>query len=193
MSQPAVFALVDNETHARTAVSQLEAAGFLASDISVLSQSSNSHKIESADVVGDPTLSTPLTGATDVGHTNATKAPEGATTGGLTGGTVGAIAGWMVGIGALAIPGVGPFIAAGPILAALSGAAIGAAAGGLTGGLIGYGIPEYEAKLYSGRLAQGSILVGVHAVDSKQADAAVKAFETVKAHDIKKTSEVVAK
>jgi uncharacterized protein YcfJ len=193
MSQPAVFALVDNETHARTAVAELEAVGFLASDISVLSQSSGTSQIESADVVGDPTLNTPLTGTSDVGHTNSTKAPEGATTGGLTGGTVGAIAGWMIGIGALAIPGVGPFIAAGPILAALSGAALGAAAGGLTGGLIGYGIPEYEAKLYSGRLAQGNFLIGVHALDSKQADAAVKAFEMVKAHDIKKTSEVVAK
>jgi hypothetical protein len=125
-----------------------------------------------------------------VGHSNSTKAPEGTTAGVLTGGTAGAIAGWLVGIGALAIPGVGPFIAAGPILAALSGAAIGAAAGGLTGALIGYGIPEYEAKLYAGRLDKGNILIGVHAVDSKQATTAKKAFELVKAHDIKTTSEV---
>jgi uncharacterized membrane protein len=93
----------------------------------------------------------------------------------------------------LAIPGAGPFVAAGPILAALSGAALGATAGGLAGALIGYGIPEYEAKLYAGKLESGHILIGVHAIDSSEADAAKKALGSVGAEDIKVTSEVVAK
>ena len=91
-----------------------------------------------------------------------TKAPEGATAGAGAGGVVGGVLGWLVGIGSLAIPGVGPFIAAGPILAALSGTAIGAAVGGVTGSLIGLGIPEYEVKNYEKKLKEGSILISVH-------------------------------
>ena len=186
MSKPAVFALVDNETQARAAVAQLEASGILSQDISIISQSART-----GGLVSDPDGVLPTSGTSrDVRHDNSTKAPEGATAGGVTGGALGAAAGWLIGIGALAIPGVGPFIAAGPILAALSGAAIGAAAGGLAGALIGYGIPEYEAKLYAGRLEEGHILIGVHTLDSKQSSAAKKAFEDVKAHDIKVTSEV---
>ena len=188
MSKPAVFALVDNEAQAQSAVSALESAGFLRSDISILTQSATGQGLVSDIDNGLTTETDPKN--REVGHSNATKAPEGTTAGVLTGGTAGAIAGWLVGIGALAIPGVGPFIAAGPILAALSGAAIGATAGGLTGALVGYGIPEYEAKLYAGRLDKGNILIGVHAIDSKQASVAKKAFESVEAHDIKTTSEV---
>jgi uncharacterized membrane protein len=103
---------------------------------------------------------------------------------------LGGVAGWLLGIGALAIPGVGPFVAAGPIMAALSGAAIGATAGGITGALVGYGIPEYEAKLYAGKLDTGHILIGVHAVDCQEAEAAKKAFAGVGAEDIRVTSEV---
>ena len=185
MSKPAIFGIVKNETQAHSAIAALESAGFTAADISVLS-SSTAYDINGVEQTGF--------GKTRVvGHTNATKAPEGATTGAATGGVLGGLAGWLVGIGALAIPGVGPFVAAGPIMAALSGAALGATAGGLGGALIGYGIPEYEAKLYAGRLESGHILIGVHAIDCNEADAATRAFESVGAEDIKVTSEVVAK
>ena len=86
--------------------------------------------------------------------------PEGATIGASTGGAIGGTIGLLAGIGALAIPGLGPFIAAGPIIAALSGGAIGAGVGGLTGALIGMGIPEYEAKRYEGKVKEGGILIG---------------------------------
>src|SRR5256885_16152028 len=91
-------------------------------------------------------------GRHDVGHVKATKAPEGATTGATAGGVTGGVLGLLAGIGTLAIPGVGPLIAAGPIMAALSGAAVGATAGGIAGGLIGLGIPEIEAKRYEEKL-----------------------------------------
>jgi len=191
MSTQAVFAIVDNEAHARRAISALEAGGYVTSDISVLS----SHSDQIAGLQpGVTDLRDPDAAKTgNVGHSNATKAPEGATVGVSSGAVLGGLAGWLVGIGALAIPGVGPFIAAGPILAALSGAAIGAAAGGVTGALVGYGIPEYEAKLYAGKLEKGHILIGVHANSSDKAAVAKKAFEDVKAHDIKVTNEVAAK
>lgn len=185
MSKPAIFGIVRNEAQARSAVTALEAAGFIATDISVLSSNTN-YDINGVEHLG-------LGKTRDVGHTNATKAPEGATTGVATGGVLGGLAGWLVGIGAIAIPGIGPFVAAGPIMAALSGAALGATAGGLTGALIGYGIPEYEAKLYFGKLESGHILIGVHAIDYGEADAASRAFESVGAEDIKITSEIVAR
>jgi uncharacterized membrane protein len=97
--------------------------------------------------------------------------------------------GWMVGIGALAIPGLGPFIAAGPIMAALAGAASGAAAGGLTGALIGMGIPEYEAKRYEGKVKGGNILLSVHTEDSKERDRAKEIFVKGGAEDISYTGE----
>jgi hypothetical protein len=185
MSKPAIFGIVKNETQARSAVSALESAGFIATDISVLS-SSVDHDINGGELIG-------IGKTREVGHSNATKAPEGATAGAATGGVLGGLAGWLAGIGALAIPGIGPFVAAGPIMAALGGAALGATAGGLTGALIGYGIPEYEAKLYAGKLESGHILIGVHAIDSSEADAAKKALGSVGAEDIKVTSEVVTK
>ena len=109
-------------------------------------------------------------GSRDFAHEQATKAPEAATAGGATGGVLGGLAGWLVGIGALAIPGLGPFVAAGPIMAALSAAAAGAAVGGLAGGvLIGMGIPEYEAKQYEGKLREeGNLLILVHTEDSDE-------------------------
>jgi outer membrane lipoprotein SlyB len=174
MSKPAIFGLVKNETQARAAVAALEAAGFIATDISVLSSS--------AYYDADGVEQTGFGKTREVGHTNSTKAPEGATTGAATGGVLGGIAGWLVGIGALAIPGIGPFLAAGPIL--------GATAGGVTGALIGYGIPEYEAKLYAGKVESGHILIGVHAIDSTEAETAKKALNTVGAEGIHVTSEV---
>jgi hypothetical protein len=185
MSKPAVFGLVKNEKQATFAVSALESAGFIATDISVLSGSSYFDPNEFKQTGFGKTR--------EVGHTNSTKAPEGATTGAATGGVLGGLAGWLVAVGAIAIPGIGPFVAAGPIMAALSGVAIGATAGGLGGALVGYGIPEYEAKLYAGRLASGHILIGVHTIDYSEAEAAKKALESAGAEDIKVTSEVAAK
>ena len=129
----------------------------------------------------------------DFAHEHHTKAPEGATTGGVAGLGVGAAVGWLAGIGALAIPGVGPFIAAGPIMAALGGAAVGTAAGGLVGGLIGMGIPEFEAKRYDAKIREGNILISVHTEDSKQRDAAKEIFKRFDADDISTGAEASAK
>src|SRR6202158_3502993 len=125
MANKAVFGIAKSESQAIVIADNLKAAGFSENDISVLFPDK--------------------TGTKDFAHEQNTKAPEGAVTGAGAGGVLGGALGWLVGIGALAIPGVGPFIAAGPILAALSGAAAGAALGGVTGALIGMGIPEYEA------------------------------------------------
>ena len=104
-------------------------------------------------------------GSKDFGHERHTKAPEGATAGAAAAGVLGGTLGWLIGVGALAIPGVGPLIAAGPIMAALAGVGAGTVLGGLTGALIGLGIPEYEAKRYEGRIRSGGILVSVHCGD----------------------------
>src|SRR5437870_6682197 len=165
----AVLGLVDSEGQAERIVDGLKAAGFSGNDISVLFPDK--------------------TGTRDFAHEQHTKAPEGAAAGASTGGVLGGGLGWLVGIGALAIPGVGPFIAAGPIMAALAGAAVGAAVGGLTGALVGLGIPEYEAKLYEGKLKAGNILLSVHTDDSKQRTRAKEVFERNGAEDIATSSE----
>src|ERR671924_837539 len=134
----AVFCIAKTQTQAEMIVDQLKMEGFLNNDISVLFPDKSSTK--------------------DFAHEQHTKAPEGATTGGTVGLGVGAVLGWLAGIGSLAIPGVGPFIAAGPIMAALAGVGVGAAVGGLTGALIGMGIPEYEAIRYEGRIKKGGYL-----------------------------------
>ena len=121
-------------------------------------------------------------------HVKATKAPEGATTGGVAGGVTGGVLGLLVGIGTLAIPGVGPFIAAGPIMAALGGAAIGGTTGGVIGGLIGLGIPEFEAKRYEERLRSGNFLIAVDADDSDQKDRAKEIFKQMGAEDVSTSS-----
>lgn len=125
----------------------------------------------------------------DFAHEKNTKAPEGAVTGAGTGGVIGGALGWIAGIGALAIPGFGPFIAAGPIMAALSGAAIGATAGGVAGGLIGMGIPEIEAKRYEGKLQDGNILISVHTEDADEITRAEDIFTHAGAEDICTTDE----
>jgi hypothetical protein len=186
MSKPAVFGIVDNESQVRSAITALERAGFIPADISVLSRNCDEIASEARGPLISEAGETIDAKTRIVGHTNTTKAPEGA-----TGGAAGALAGWLIGIGALAIPGAGPFMAAGPILAALSGAAIGAAAGGVAGALIGYGIPEYEAKIYAGKLESGHILIGVHTINSEESSAAKKSLESIGAHDLKITSEVV--
>jgi len=119
----------------------------------------------------------------------ATKAPEGATAGGGAGAVIGGTLGLLAGIGALAIPGVGPFIAAGPIMAALAGLGVGGAVGGFTGALIGMGIPEYEAKRYEGRIQKGGILLSVHCDTSEQVKRGKEIMKNTGAEDISSTGE----
>ena len=147
----------------------LKAAGFTQNDVSVLFPDKQ--------------------GTKDFAHEQHTKAPEGAATGAGSGAILGGALGWMVGIGALAIPGLGVFIAAGPIMAALAGAAGVAAVGGLTGALIGLGIPEYEAKRYEGKVKDGNILLSIHTEDSTERDRAKKILEEGGAEDISYTGE----
>jgi hypothetical protein len=165
----AVFCLAQTEAQAIMIVNELKAAGFSENDISVLFPDRS--------------------GTRDFAHEQHTKAPEGAATGAGTGGLLGGALGWMVGIGALAIPGLGPFIAAGPIMAALSGAAAGAALGGITGALIGLGIPEYEAKRYEGKIKEGNLLISVHTDTSTERTRAREIFEHAGAEDISDTAE----
>ena len=111
------------------------------------------------------------------------------TTGASTGAAIGGVLGWLVGIGALAIPGIGPIVAAGPVVAALAGAGAAGATGGLVGGLIGAGIPEIEAKRYAGRIREGAYLISVHCDDSKWAKRAEEILEATGGRDVVKTSE----
>ena len=168
-SNKAVIGLVASSAQAERLVDELSNAGFSRNDISVLFPDKS--------------------GTRDFAHEKNTKAPEGAVTGASAGGVVGGTIGVLAGIGALAIPGLGPFIAAGPIMAALSGAAAGAAVGGITGALVGLGIPELEAKQYEGKVVGGSILVSVHVDDSAERGRAKKIFETGGATDIATTGE----
>jgi hypothetical protein len=128
-------------------------------------------------------------GSKELATLKATKAPEGTAAGAGSGAVIGGALGWLVGIGALAIPGLGPFIAAGPIMAALAGVGVGGAVGGFTGALIGIGIPEYEAKRYEGRLQKGGILVSVHCETSEEIDRAKEVLKRTGAEDISSTSE----
>ena len=166
----AVFCIATSEAQAESIVTQLKDAGFSYDDISVLFPDKASTRT--------------------FAHEQHTKAPEGAATGAGTGGVVGGALGWLAGIGMLSIPGLGPFIAAGPIMAALSGAAVGAAVGGITGALVGMGIPEYEAKRYEGRIQRGNILISVHTDSADEAARAKEIFQRAGAEDIAAASEV---
>lgn len=128
-------------------------------------------------------------GAKAIGTEKGTKAPEGATTGAASGAVVGGSLGLLVGIGALAIPGLGPFIAAGPIMAALAGMGVGGTVGGITGALVGLGIPEYEAKRYEGRVQKGGILLSVHCDTSDEIKRAKEILKSTGAEDISSTTE----
>jgi hypothetical protein len=167
--EKAVFCIAKSELQASRIVSDLKAAGFSNNDISVLFPDKS--------------------GTRDFAHEHNTKAPEGAATGAGTGGVLGGALGWLVGMGTLAIPGLGPFIAAGPIMAALGGAAAGATLGGITGALIGMGIPEYEAKQYEGKIKEGNILISVHSEDGTERSRAKTIFEKAGAEGISSTSE----
>jgi uncharacterized membrane protein len=166
----AVIGIVDTTAQAETAVSELQrVTGIGVNDISVLLPDKRASR--------------------DFAHEHNTKAPEGAVAGAGAGGLLGGTLGLLAGIGALAIPGVGPFIAAGPLLAALSGAAAGAAVGGISGALIGMGIPEIEAKSYEGKLRSGNVLIAVHTDSSEEQKAAREVLKRNGAHDIDVTSE----
>ena len=127
--------------------------------------------------------------AKDLAHEINTKAPEGIAAGAGAGAAVGGVLGWLVGIGALAIPGIGPLVAAGPIVAALAGAGAAGATGGLVGGLVGAGIPEVEAKRYAGRIREGAYLISVHCDDRTWAKRAEEVLEAAGGRDVVKTSE----
>jgi hypothetical protein len=165
----AVFGIYKTRTSAENAVDELIAAGFPNGAVSVLLPDVQSTK--------------------ELAHEKNTKAPEGATTGAATGGAVGGTLGVLAGIGALAIPGLGPFIAAGPIMAALAGAGAGAAVGGVVGALVGMGIPEYEAKRYEGHVKKGGILLSVHCDTSEQVSRAKEILKSTGAGDISSTGE----
>jgi hypothetical protein len=169
MSKKSVLCLVPSLNQAERIVDHLKNANFSNNDISVLFPDKTTTR--------------------DFAHTKNTKAPEGTATGAGAGGVLGGALGWIAGIGALAIPGVGPFVAAGPIMAALSGAAIGAAAGGIAGGLIGLGIPEIEAKRYEGKIKQGNLLISVHTENSDEIKRAKEIFSQNGGQDISTTGE----
>jgi hypothetical protein len=168
----AVFGIYPTYGSVESGVEGLQAAGFRSTDISVLfSQNA---------------------GSKDFAHEKGTKAPEGATTGAGAGAVIGGALGVLAGIGALAIPGVGPFIAAGPIMAGLAGMGVGGAVGGIAGALIGMGIPEYEAKRYEGRVKGGGILLSVHSDGSEWTKRAKEILERTGAQDIASTGEASA-
>ncbi len=166
------FCIATTQGQATTIVERLQSQGFASSDISVLMPDT--------------------AGTGDFGHVKSSKASEGVTAGATTGGVAGGALGLLAGIGALAIPGVGPFIAAGPIMAALSGAALGATTGGIVGGLIGLGIPEIEAKRYEEKLKKGNYLISAHAEDGDRLDRAKAIFKDAGAEDISTVSEASA-
>jgi hypothetical protein len=160
----AVYGIYSSRQHAEEAIDAMRNAGFTAADISVMLPDN--------------------LGSKDFGHERHTKAPEGAAVGATGLGAVGTALGWLVGVGALAIPGVGPFIAAGPIVSALAGLGAGTVLGGLTGALVGAGIPEYEAKRYEGRIRSGGVLLSVHCTDEHWINRAKEMLKHTGAEDI---------
>jgi hypothetical protein len=165
----AVFGIYSTTTQAEVAVDALVKEGFSNSDVSVLMSDNK--------------------GSKDFAHEKNTKAPEGTTTGAATGGAIGGTLGLLAGIGALAIPGVGPLIAAGPIMGALAGLGVGGAVGGVVGALVGMGIPEYEAKRYEGRVKEGGVLLSAHCDTSDQIERAKATLKRTGATDIASAGE----
>lgn len=169
----AVFGIYSTRTAVELATDALNAAGFSMSDVSVLMPSS-------------------LDGSRGMGTEASTKAPEGTVAGAATGGAVGSAIGVLAGLGLLAIPGLGPLLAAGPIVAGLAGLGAGGAVGGMTGALIGMGLPEYEAKRYEGRLQQGGILLSVHCDTAGEIMRAKEIVKSTGAEHISSSGESVA-
>lgn len=167
--QTAVYGIYKTVSQAEHAVKRLVQTGFTNDDISVLMPDVASTK--------------------DFAHEKNTKAPEGTTAGVTAGGAIGGTLGLLAGIGALAIPGVGPLIAAGPIMAALAGLGVGGAVGGMIGALVGMGIPEFEAKRYEGRIKEGGILLSVHCATSEAITRAKELLKETGAEDISSSGE----
>jgi hypothetical protein len=170
MAGHSIFGIFTTRQGVETAVEALRDAGFRGSDISILAPEN----------LGD---------VRDIGTVKSTKAPEGATAGGTSGAVLGGVLGWLVGIGALAIPGIGPFLAAGPIMVALAGVGVGAALGGITGALVGFGVPEFEAKRYETRLKKGGILLSVHADNADWISKAKTILDKTGAEEVSSASE----
>jgi hypothetical protein len=168
----AVFGIYQNAKQAERTVDDLLGAGFSSDSISVLLPDNQ--------------------GTKDFAHDKATKAPEGTTVGVTTGGVIGGTLGLLAGIGVLAIPGVGPFIAAGPIMAALAGLGVGGTVGGVIGALVGMGIPEYEAKRYEGHIKAGGVLLSVHCDTSAEIARAKDLLKHTGAQDISSSGEAKA-
>ena len=167
-----VFCIASSANQAILIIDRLKAVGFTSNDISVLMPDKS--------------------GSRDFAHEHNTKAPEGAVAGVGAGAALGGALGWLTGIGALTIPGIGPFLAAGPIMVALSGSALVGALGGVTGALIGMGIPEYEARRFEGKIQGGNVLLSVHSVDSEEISRAKSIFQDAGAEDIAASGEVAA-
>jgi hypothetical protein len=168
----AVFGIYASELNAGEAVDHLRQAGFRNTDVSILY----------SDNVGNK----------DLAHEKNTKAPEGAAAGAGAGALLGGALGWLASVGLLSIPGLGPFVAAGPIIGILSGVGAGGAVGGVAGALIGAGMPEYEAKRYEGRIHRGGVLLSVHCDDSHYAKKAKQLLHDTGAQDISATAEAKA-
>jgi hypothetical protein len=171
-NKKSVWGIYPTRLDLEAAIDRLRESGFLSSDISVLLPEN----------LGPKELVTE----------KSTKAPEGATTGAGSGVLIGGALGWLAGIGALALPGVGPFIAAGPIMATLAGLGVGGVVGGVAGALIGAGIPEYEAKRYEGRLSKGGILLSVHCDKTEEISRAKEIMERTGGEDISVCTEETA-
>lgn len=165
----AVFGIFSSREHVEECIEDLRRNDFRTEDISILFSENE--------------------GSKDFAHVKATKAPEGASAGAASGAVVGGVLGWLAGIGAIAIPGIGPFIAAGPIMAALAGAGVGGAVGGITGSLVGMGIPEYEAKRYEGRIRKGGYLLSVHCDNGDWVTKAKEILRRTGAEDIASSGE----
>src|SRR5882724_5702993 len=168
----AVFGIYPDRVAVEEGVEHLRRAGFRSTDISVLFPENQ--------------------GTKDFAHEKNTKAPEGVTSGVVAGGITGGVLGLLTGLGALAIPGLGPLIAAGPIVAALAGAGAVGTLGGIVGALVGMGIPEYEAKRYEGRIREGGILLSVHSDDREWTKKAKQVLERTGAQDVSSTGEASA-
>jgi len=168
----AVFGIYRDTVALSAGLERLRSAGFRSTDVSVLMPEN--------------------LGTKDFVHKKETKAPEGATTGAVSGAVIGGTLGWLAGIGALAIPGLGPFIAAGPIMGLLAGVGAGGAVGGVAGALIGMGVPEYEAKRYEGRVKAGGILLSAHCDSSEWVKRAKTILEQTGAEDIAEAGEATA-
>lgn len=165
----ALFCIADSNTQARLIIEDVTANGIPIDNVSVVFPDQSGNK--------------------ELSYTKNNKAPEGVTAGAGAGGVVGGALGLLAGMGSLVIPGFGAFVAAGPVLAALSGAAVGATVGGLAGGFAGMGIPEYEAKLYEGRVLKGNILIAVHVDTADQQQRVLEIFKDLSARDISAAKE----